>query len=963
MADQPIPDFSQTNQFAPGFQPQMPIPGISSSFTQAPQQQYSPLYNGNTSYIADQIATQSVTSSRVTMALAQQSLMNSMHTAMLGTMGAFSDITRRSGAMITSISPAGRYNDMLAPNQNWALESSFRREAGFGIANFMGLNPQTSVMSRLIQGRRPEFLTEGEYSSTMKFAGQLRQEQFMKGLASVGVGAGLSIAGTSLATGLGLGIAGTVGIGMVLPAALGLGFDRMLEAEFAESESSLKTQMMVKNKRMGIGNQFMRTGEAKKMHSSFYESDNPFAARFFGDTALGNAFKPDVQKLKIFENATSSGLMSYENLNADNVINYVNKIAADVEKFSRIGKVTRDTYQKILSNIKATGIHGNDMFASARQTANISSLTGIDMEQLSGIQDNAAITAQSYGMDNFAARESMGNIVSGFAMMQKSGAFQNKNIMQLSQGMFNYSMTNSRTALGMMARYGGLDKAYGNLGRLGNGDYGYGMVIQNSLDLPGKNPIDTYGELAKQNKWSFKQTQEYIYADPQLSAEDKATTAKAYALKYFGLTEMSEKADQIDNYVRLKGRERTSNIYDVRDLGTTGTAKGKAIVSFFDTLKYYKKGDIEGVRASSDFGSTQQAVKDVLGKYSSIDKSNIYEVTKDLGDVRARVPYSIYGIIEETDPKKWAQIKEFGAQQDRESGSGTFDAILGLMKKSTGNDFRFQEENQFEGDSGLSFTKALRGSGKRNEFITRVRDLYKQKNGSFKNVSDLIGSVRKIALDVGVDQKIINSTFGDKSLKTGLFDGNSSENFMSTMLYMSRELKEEEFSKDDQFSKYQSVMANRLGFTKGGHIDYDRYNKAIKRIQDFTETYYDREGKLKDSAINKSDNSLSDAFIKGIQALAKSKGDERKVAELYLGGSLDKLNELGQFKVPDLARVLGPSLIGKNTSFTAADLERAHDEVKKDAEKDPSDKAVENLNKLLEQILAAMNGGTPTQKK
>ena len=215
MADQPIPDFSQTNQFAPGFQPQMPIPGISSSFTQAPQQQYSPLYNGNTSYIADQIATQSVTSSRVTMALAQQSLMNSMHTAMLGTMGAFSDITRRSGAMITSISPAGRYNDMLAPNQNWALESSFRREAGFGIANFMGLNPQTSVMSRLIQGRRPEFLTEGEYSSTMKFAGQLRQEQFMKGLASVGVGAGLSIAGTSLATGLGLGIAGTVGIGMV----------------------------------------------------------------------------------------------------------------------------------------------------------------------------------------------------------------------------------------------------------------------------------------------------------------------------------------------------------------------------------------------------------------------------------------------------------------------------------------------------------------------------------------------------------------------------------------------------------------------------------------------------------------------------------------------------------------------------------------------------------------------------
>ena len=68
MADQPTPDFSQNQQYAPGFQPQQPIPGISSSF---PQQQLSPFQQSpQIAQQADMIAVQSMVNSRTTMAIA-----------------------------------------------------------------------------------------------------------------------------------------------------------------------------------------------------------------------------------------------------------------------------------------------------------------------------------------------------------------------------------------------------------------------------------------------------------------------------------------------------------------------------------------------------------------------------------------------------------------------------------------------------------------------------------------------------------------------------------------------------------------------------------------------------------------------------------------------------------------------------------------------------------------------------
>ena len=422
MADQPQPDWSQSQQFAPGFQPQVPIPGIQSSY---PQQQQQPNFNQSQaiSQQADAIVYQSTSNAKMTMALVQQNLMNSMHNALLGGLTAFSDVSRRGSSMITAMSPAGQYNDMLAPNQNWALESSFRREAGFGVGKFFGLDPYNSVTSRLLQGRRPEFLTEGEYSQTMGFASKLRQESLMTTLKSVGA---------STALGYAAGFMGPIpGIGaMVLG---GMTIDRAFEAAHMEHEDLLRQQMIYRNKRVGIGQQYISSADIEKVHGAFYEQENPFAARFFGDTAVGNAFRPDVSKLKVFTQAADAGLFANEGLDADSVIKHINRISKTVEEFSRIGKVTRDVSVKLMGDLKASGINGNQLFTDYASSALTSSVTGIDMQTLVGIKGQAARQGAYLGYDTFSASQSIENNLSGFAMMKASGMFRQKDIMRLAQ--------------------------------------------------------------------------------------------------------------------------------------------------------------------------------------------------------------------------------------------------------------------------------------------------------------------------------------------------------------------------------------------------------------------------------------------------------------------------------------------------------------------------------------------------
>ena len=570
MPDQPQPDFSQTPQYAPGFQAQQPIPGISSSFPQFPQQSFNPGYSPSPfmAQQADMIAVQSMTNASTTMAIAQQNLMNSMHNALLGTMNAFSDVTRRGGSMITAMAPVGAYNDMLAPNQNWALESSFRREIGFGLGKSLGLDPYNSTFSRLIQGRRPEFLTEGEYSSTMHFAGELRSAEMMKGLKSVAMSAGL---GWGISA-MGIGLAPAFAI----PAVVGIGYDRMLEAEHAEHEDLLRQQMYVKNKRVGIGQQFINTNEMAKVHGALYEQSNPYWSRFFGDNSLGRAFKPDVDKMKIFSQAQDNGLLSMEALDADSLIKKVYEISTAVEKFSRIGKVTREASIKMMADLKGAGIQGGDLLSAYKQNAVLSNVTGIDMETMTSLSSQAGRMGEIQGYTNFSAGQAYVNTLSGFAMMQAGGLFAHKDIQRMTQVV---NQTNTQGGpldiRELILRFGSQEKAEAFVNKVSNGQ-GLAQGLDNAalMNLPQIDRIRRIVDLSVNSGAKAWEDVNYTLRMYGVDDRDARATARSYYNGFSGIRQ-----DQTEmGILRTMGKEPRS--YNLRDMGASGDDNQTAIDVF-----------------------------------------------------------------------------------------------------------------------------------------------------------------------------------------------------------------------------------------------------------------------------------------------------------------------------------------------------------------------------------------------
>ena len=969
MADQPQPDFSQNQQYAPGFQAQQPIPGISSSFNQPIQyqQQFQP--NPMVAQQADMIAVQSMVNSRTTMQLAQQNLMNSMHFTLAGTMGAFSDVTRRGGAMITAMSPVGKYNDLLAPNQNWALESSFRREVGFMASNGMGLDPYNSAFSRFIQGRRPEFLTEGEYGSTMGYASQLRKASFEKGLMSIGASAGLTMG----ASAFGLGLAGSLAVPMIG----GLIVDRMLEASHAEHESSIKYQLGAKTKRVGIGQQFIHTGEMSKVHQSFYESENPYISRFLGDNALGNAFKPDVQKLKVFDQMKDNGLMSFESLNADNIINYVNKIASTVEKFSRIGKVTREVATKLMGDIKGVGIHGNDMISSFQTTAYESNLTGIDMQQLTGIKTNAAASVRMQGFQSQNAFDSMGQIISGFSMMQNAGSFRSKDIMQLSQGVFNYNASNARSAFGLVSRFGGMDAANRKFTEVspGNSPGGYIDVITSDQKVGGLETVKRDIERYRKEGLNRQDIKAKIYSDtndPQM--------AQLVDMIWFGADKVGETSQNIAAYKRLKGQESMPTLVDIKDIGAykesgedptqlwSNRFMGNNHQVGYDYNKILRKkegSDSLSRNRRETYEEMRGKVKTYLDRYKEVNKDNIDQIAYDLetsvlpmdkkgyfksdrhrglvgeGETARQL---VMAMVEESRPEIWTGMKNvFNSRYDK---SSSLAGRLTKMKQNIASSAFGKSLNQSAvSTSAMGFIDYLTSQGKRNEFSSKLLEVGK---AGFSSFGDLSEKAAQILSGMGIDTK----EWYDR------FRGNGKE---QDILGVVSGLEQVSHSYASKRRGFELKLIESMGFKKAnGQLDFDRFEKTIAPLREWRKKYYGDSLELLEAGQDRDAGTASKSFTKDTMALITSKDKDVRMAFRKFMGPLEydrlikEYSRGGQMPL-NIAENMGPSIGGNNLAeIDPETVKKAMEASSKDVSADPSDKAVASLNELLKGILDEM---------
>ena len=951
MPDQPIPDFSQNQQYAPGFQAQQPIPGISSSYNQPQyqqqQQQYFQQQQPDFSYMQ-------ANNARTTMALTQQNLMYSMHNALLGTMTAFSDVSRRGSSMITAMSPTGRgYNDMLMPNQNWALESSFRREIGYGIGQRLGLDPYNSPLSRLIQGRRPEFLTEGEYASTMGFAHQLRTEQFEKGAISLGASAV-----ASYATGaLGLGLASSIiipGIGLAIG-------DRMLEAQYAESEDLLKGQIEVKNKRVGIGQQFINTQEYAKVHNSIYEQSNPYWSRFFGDNALGNSFKPDVQKLKIFEQAKDNGLLAFENLDADSLIANINKISEAVEKFSRIGKVTREASIKMMSELKSSGITGDFTIADYSHAAMTSSITGLDMQALVGMKSQVARNASYLGFDTYSASSMAENTLSGFAMMQANGLFKQKDIMHMTQTVNDYNMLPPGDVADLLARYGTIPNAIKEMKVLGKGDIATGLQIYKQLDLPVVDKVHSAIDLA--TKAGYK-TWEKIQRSPQFSLLGGNRELIDKAHEYFLGGEQRSAERELSKWIpRINGGEEGD--LEVTDLTNNQGTGNRTINAYFgraylgERNRYFeriKDSQATDLLQKPRFKKIVDVMKNVYkGKHltgprdyqEAIARLNqMYQIGRDgkiqdssgwFGDDLEKEFVNAFGsnkdrriggtaILEAVFPNEYKDMEAYNEKEEREK------TPLGVMLqdyKGIGNNGDIQEQ------SVNTFINNINGRGELNQIrndIIRMWQPYSGLNKDKKNLDTFREELNNRFEDYGLNLKDTQQTYALMgSLNEPLLTSNSA------------------------ISERMRLTASRAG------IKEDNFVQAMKSVSKLKTELYDKEGHFRSEMIegktNRVSNLAEDKLYEKIQQnpdFARYQfgvGYDNIVSTLRDHGAL-RQDEFGE--VEHALRTLKPI-------ETDEEIEEAKKRAKE--AQDPAGSAIDKMNDILGQILRLMGGKPPEASK
>jgi hypothetical protein len=985
MADQPIPDFSQNQQYAPGFQPQMPIPGISSSYPQF-QQQQSPFNNSQMiAQQADMLAVQSMSNARSTMALTQQNLMYSMHNAMLGTMNAFTDITRRGGAMINSVSAAGRYNDMLAPNQNWALESSFRREIGFHMMRGMDIDPYNSTFSRIIQGRRPEFLTEGEYSSTMGYAGQLRTLQFEKGLASVG-------ASTAMGWGvsaLGLGLAPALAI----PMAGGLVIDRMLEAQHAEKEDLLRQQMYVKNKRVGIGQQYISTNDMARVHNNLYEQSNPYWSRFFGDNALGNAFKPDVDKMKIFSQANEAGLFSNENLDADSIIKKIGQITNAVEKFSRIGKVTREASIQMMSELKGAGIHGDDLINDYKSTAITSSLTGIDMQRLIGIKAQAARTGSYLGYDTYSASSNAENTLSGFAMMQANGLFKQKDIMQMTRVVTEKNMEGgTQDILDINLRYkGDMNRATAELTRQGGGDIAVGLFNEKIVERPVLNKVqEAVDQAMKRNPGgSFKDILKDSAVVEATGGEKGPAVLAQVAWAHFNKFDELSKEAQIRKWLpRIPGKEIEPYL-SITQMGTTNSRD--AAMTFFNSkvLDSYLSASEEYMKSTLGHDSNKSiyqsgALGETGKKFKELFKDRQFNSMEDLNQLGSDMQ-SLLKVDEEgnfTDSEIQKQVEDLYGKGDLFSDGGKIDSrwvgldllklnnpeqfaqALALMKKSGGlseilSNMRNVKDAKNTVDVKEIISKIQEKSGGLKSFRSIIQQAWEEP-GSKKSTTAYLGHITRLMKEAKDDNgKLIFSGGDIKRLQA-----HSLAPFAD-----SREARLHSVLKELEIDEYSTGLENRERERKlaaNAGLSPEDYRKAYQRYLPFAKTYLTDNGDIKSEELkddpsghgktNLVKDSVREEFIKTLEKMTDK--DKTYFASKHLPYKnvdelVDKLKDTSNLWTQESLSQVTRALTGADHILTDQEREEATAAMK--SEEDPAGSAIDTLNKILQDIYKIMN--------
>ena len=387
------------------------------------------------------------------------------------------------------------YQDQLIGNGIYALERSTWRDITWGI----GLAGSDLGRELKIGGRRPEFMTAGEYTFQMNRSFNYRTQEMKDALLSGSLSAGASIIGMTMGP---AGMLAGAAFGYALDQTVGKMAQPYLERRAAVREMREFTDMV--DMGQGVGQRRMSGETSERLANEFFNHDVS-ALKYIpviGD-AIAGRFGPEVKYKDTFKKMTQQNL--FTDLNPDDVDKIADRVkqtAVIMDKFAGLLNTTRDSIIQMKGRFNAIGMSDIEQNAALGNLARFTNSTGLSIDAGLAYRDNFIGIGKAGNFFNTGSAGMQGsyglNEIASIKSLQNSGLISKSyDAGTLGMQFYSNAVSQSNTAWGKVAQFGNgsITQTSEYYASRGNGSQALGMELE-SLAMFGKtgNPLDEYAK-------------------------------------------------------------------------------------------------------------------------------------------------------------------------------------------------------------------------------------------------------------------------------------------------------------------------------------------------------------------------------------------------------------------------------------------------------------------------------------
>jgi hypothetical protein len=552
----------------------MPYDGNYSDYQQQQQQMQMPQSNMafNNNYMQNNSMLMNMGQSNIqaTMATASYNFHQHMQDVLQGTMASAMAIYN-TGRSAVDKSRETVYQDQLMGNGIFALERSTWRDVAWGT----GLAGSDFGRALKIGGRRPEFMTGGEYTYQMNRSfqhrvGEMQDELVSGGMSAIGMAAGMAMPFTPVGLLAGYAIDQTLGK-MIQPT---------LERHAATREMRQFTEMADLNQ--GVGQRRMGEESSDILASRFFEHDisNLKYIPIVGDMIAGRV-GPEIKYKDTFKKMAQFDLMrDISPDDVDKITERVKQTAEVMDKFAGLLHTTRDKIVEIKGKFNAIGMGDAQQNSALGNLAKFTTTTGYDVDSALALQDSFTGMGRqgNYFRTGYENRQGAFGLaeVASIQSLQNSGLISKSfDAGTLGQSFYANAVNQSQDTWHRATEFGNGDitKTADYYRERGNGNIVLGMQMER-LSMFGKtgDPLDAY-------KKNIDITIETLMKKSHMTRQ----AATAYILQREKTPEGAEQAF-----------EAISGISDIGKIGSEISYVNRSLerVAPGDKIRSYKIGDV-----------------------------------------------------------------------------------------------------------------------------------------------------------------------------------------------------------------------------------------------------------------------------------------------------------------------------------------------------------------------------------